>query len=139
MITGFSPHQKAPCEEIGTLNVFVKPHDIMISCKVTHTHCAVGFIDQDRRTDDPEHDMITEAIGKVNDFINDRIVVSETRAPNGNLIGSGWSPLSAVNFENPEYQKLIEDMHGTPSPNTNGLGAARSRKIDREGPEGVVF
>ncbi|MBK6896338.1 MAG: hypothetical protein IPH06_07085 [Alphaproteobacteria bacterium] len=106
--------KKAPCEEIGTLNVFVKPHDIMISCKVTHTHCAVGFIDQDRRTDDPEHDMITEAIGKVNDFINDRIVVSETRAPNGNLIGSGWSPLSAVNFENPEYQKLIEDMHGTP-------------------------
>jgi hypothetical protein len=104
----------APCEVIGTLYIFVKPNDIMISCKVTHTHCAVGFIDRDRRTDDPEEDMINEAIRKVSDLINDRIVVSQTLAPDGNVVSSGWSPLDAVDFENPKYQKLVEDMHGTP-------------------------
>jgi len=105
--------KKSPCEAIVALYVFVKPHDIMISCKITHTHSERDWLER-QGSKDPEADMITEAIGKVNDFISDRIVVSETRAPDGSLIGSGWSPLSAVDFENPAYQKLIEELHGTP-------------------------
>lgn len=105
-------NKTAPCAEIGALYVFVKPEEITISCKITHTHSERGYLERMGSTD-PEVDMITEAIGKVNDFISDRIVVSRTTAGNGMNIGSGWRTLEQTGA-GADWITFLETLHPAP-------------------------
>lgn len=103
--------KQSPSESFGTLTVFIEPNMITIGCKITHTHCYSFEHARDGATD-PEKGMIAEAIEKVSDLVQDRIIVSETYSPKGELICSGWRPVDAPADTNPEFDKLLEEQHG---------------------------
>ena len=101
----------SPSESFGTLTVFIDPDMVTISCKITHTHCYL-YDHSKGNVPDPETGMIAEAIGKVSDLIQDKIIVSEMYSPQGELICSGWRPIDTPADVNPEFDELLEKQYG---------------------------
>lgn len=111
---------QSPCKEIGSLRVYIKPMEITFSCNVSHWHLYVRDIIRFDGSKKPRKDFIAKAIQNIIDFIEDRIVVSISYAPDGREISRGHQPRPEDDKLLPyrpitHYEQHILDTYGAPA------------------------
>jgi hypothetical protein len=99
----------SPCQEIGYLNIYVGASEIMLSCKISHSHITASDAALES-TSFPEF-----AVKKIHDFVLDNIAVSVETAPNGEVVSSGWCLKSAIGQITPDYVEFMEQLYGGPT------------------------
>jgi hypothetical protein len=104
---------KSKCEEIGFIIAYIEPDEIMLSCKTTHVHINMVELKYSNKPQTPEV-MVKEAVNKISNLMSDQEYISQTVAPNGELISSGWGPIAAIDYVNEEYETLLEEQYGKP-------------------------
>jgi hypothetical protein len=104
---------KSKCDEIGFINACIEHDEIMLSCKTTHVHINMLELKYSNKPQTPEV-MVKEAVNKISNLIIDQEYISQTVAPNGHLISSGWGPIAAIDYINEEYEALLEEQYGKP-------------------------
>lgn len=118
-ISGFSIERNAkgrlvltllsPCKEIDALEVYVMAREIMLSCKVAHTHISAAD------TPGPTGEFLRLAVREIHDFISDNVAVSREIAPTGDLISSGWCPRGAIGVQPTAYTEFMSQLYGGPT------------------------
>jgi len=104
---------KSKCEDIGFIIAYIEPDEIMLSCKTTHVHINMVELKYSNKPQTPEV-MVTEAVNKIINLMNEQEFISQTVAPNGHLISSGWGPIEAIDYVNEKYEALLEEQYGKP-------------------------
>lgn len=104
----------SPCDAVGFIRARITPHEITLSCKLTHTHADSGYF-QRHGSSDPQREMIEEALGIFADFVNGKLLVVEETGADGKPVSNGWRRASEPKHHNPAYRALIEQQHGGPS------------------------
>lgn len=102
------------CPEVGYLRARVRPAEISLSCKVTHTHADSGY-HMRHGSGDPVEAMIEEAASTFADFVQGRMFVQREIGADGLEVSTGWRRFGQPHSPNPRYRALIIQLHGGPS------------------------
>jgi hypothetical protein len=80
---------KAVSDEVGPLFVHVTANETILFCNVAHSHINLLPHEWDE-SENPEQEIIEQTAKEIIDFVNDRIVFSESRKPDGGVNSRGW-------------------------------------------------
>lgn len=107
----------SPCEEIGSVSVYIQPWEITISSQIIHTH--VGRTDfypraHERTLTNLAYKRLIArgALDKLQSLVSGRIVLSRTESLTGQALSSGWGPIETE--DRARDLRQLEELYGQP-------------------------
>lgn len=101
--------KNSPCQQIETLHIYVGLEDVMLSCKLSHSHItandAVAALSN----------LYDLAAKEVQGLLTDQIAISVETAPNGDVVSTGWCPKHTIGQVTPGYAELMSGLFGGPT------------------------
>ena len=104
----------SPCTEVGYVKAVIRRNEILLSCKITHTHFDSGYY-RDLGFETPELERVEEAVTDLVGFLQGENCASIEVGYDGRIVSYGWGKITAVGDANEEYKQLIQQLHGGPS------------------------
>lgn len=101
--------KNAPCRENETLHVYVGSDDVMLSCKLSHSHITASDATAELSN---LYDLAAKA---VHDLLTDKIAISVETSPNGEVVSTGWCLKHAIGQVTPGYAELMSGLFGGPT------------------------
>jgi hypothetical protein len=104
----------APCFEVDALWVSIKPKEIILSCKIAHSHFSYNrYLGKKMTKLKLKKKIVKDAIREIMSFLESRIAVTVSNDKKGNVYGYGWCNLNQVSAMMMSLQKASEQQLAT--------------------------